>query len=635
MRKTLLAIVMMLVIVPSSFCLAAVIPANRMIDWSHSGVPGGIPNRTTIFTTISAATYGNGTTDASAAINAAIANCPKDQVVYLPEGTYRLNGWIYFNRKSHVTLRGAGMGRTILIPVGISQAIVSGEANQSGERQILSGSTKGSTAITVSSSAGIEAGMMLDLYQANDTNFFWSRWGATDRTGQHAMVTAVNGTTIQIEDPLVWDFTLNPRFRYGIVPGMKWSGVEDLTIRADSLYDGGMIKFNTSYACWIKNVEMDGGNGNEDIYLYGDLRSEVSGCYIHDSYSTTDGYGILTMASSDIIYGHGGCTGLRVENNIFSGMRYAMVLETEVGSVFAYNYTRNIRMQYWPNYHVNDYIGNHGPHGMMYLFEGNSGASGFQQDGYHGSVSHVTLFRNYFSGVHNDPVRTGNVRLIDLCRFSRYHNIIGNVLGSPAWPRTTTGQYEMTSGMPDYTQAVTIYRLGYPNPGNYWYSKTNPPSDGDAGGRDFRVKETLYRWGNFDYQNNATRWEASEVPSDVAIPADHYLPASLYLSSKPAWWGNTPWPAIGPDVAGLVNKIPAQVRYEAGPTAIRSFERIGGSAIRGNGGAAIYDISGRVVFRSEKPITATLLKTARLSRGIYVIKNADAKSTVKHLAILK
>ena len=38
------------------------------------------------------------------------------------------------------------------------------------------------------------------------------------------------------------------------------------------------------------------------------------------------------------------------------------------------------------------------------------------------------------------------------------------------------------------------------------------------------------------------------------------LPASLYLSTKPAFLGNTPWPAFGPGVAnwGVTNVIPAR-----------------------------------------------------------------------------
>ena len=49
---------------------------------------GGIPSRTTVFTTIQASTYGNGTQEASAGIQSALNACPAGQVVQLSAGTF-------------------------------------------------------------------------------------------------------------------------------------------------------------------------------------------------------------------------------------------------------------------------------------------------------------------------------------------------------------------------------------------------------------------------------------------------------------------------------------------------------------------------------------------------------------------
>jgi len=109
-----------LVLLAETLVPAAIIPDDRRIDWTQVGIPGGIPSRTTIYTTINAATYGNGTTDATNAIQAAINACPSGQVVFLPAGTYRVsvpnpaNSATILNMRSNVTLRGAGMGKTIL-----------------------------------------------------------------------------------------------------------------------------------------------------------------------------------------------------------------------------------------------------------------------------------------------------------------------------------------------------------------------------------------------------------------------------------------------------------------------------------------------------------------------------------------
>ena len=82
--------------------------ADRLYDWaSYCGIPGGIPNRTTIYTTLS-----SGATPSQ--INSAVAACPSDQVVLLGAGTFTVSSAILFNAgKSGVTLRGSGPGVTI------------------------------------------------------------------------------------------------------------------------------------------------------------------------------------------------------------------------------------------------------------------------------------------------------------------------------------------------------------------------------------------------------------------------------------------------------------------------------------------------------------------------------------------
>jgi len=116
-----------------------------------------------------------------------------------------------------------------------------------------------------------------------------------------------------------------------------------------------------------------------------------------------------------------------------------------------------------------------------------------------------------------------------------------------------------TSGSPDRS----IYVLGYPSSGEQF----------PVGGIPYDpvVVSSLLRWGNYDYATNQTRWDPAEIPSDSAVPATQTLPPSLFLSSRPGWWGTMPWPAIGPDVtggqdpSGHAYKIPAQVCYGSSP----------------------------------------------------------------------
>src|ERR1700687_4562368 len=83
-----------------------IINAARRTDWTQAGIPGGVPNRTTI-----CATLNPGVTFTQ--INNAIAAC-NNGVVFLNQGTYNLSGGIVFNNKSNVTLRGAGPNQTFL-----------------------------------------------------------------------------------------------------------------------------------------------------------------------------------------------------------------------------------------------------------------------------------------------------------------------------------------------------------------------------------------------------------------------------------------------------------------------------------------------------------------------------------------
>jgi hypothetical protein len=58
-----------------------------------------------------------------------------------------------------------------------------------------------------------------------------------------------------------------------------------------------------------------------------------------------------------------------------------------------------------------------------------------------------------------------------------------------------------------------------------------------------------------NYEDGAVAW-------DPAI-ADRTLPPSLYLTAKPPFFGDAPWPLSGADLAPSSTPLPAQVRYEA------------------------------------------------------------------------
>jgi len=224
------------------------------------------------------------------------------------------------------------------------------------------------------------------------------------------------------------------------------------------------------------------------------------------------------------------------------------------GNVVGYNYCADIDTG--SEIAGGDISVNHGPHNMMNLFEGNVGVM-FQSDGYFGSASHNTVFRNCFSGAHSKL--TQGLRAVALNRWSYDFNVVGNVLGDPSFPAPPAGLLTTEANNYSYLTRV-IYQLGYPHMGNNSYAGVNPPDTGKEA-LDTRVKSTLLRHGNYDYATRRIQWDAGI--------ADHALPNSLYLPGKPAWFGDLRWPPIDPanPSTAAAGSIPAGCRFRSGSPA--------------------------------------------------------------------
>ena len=107
---------------PSVVRAADLISADRLTDWTPGvtvGVPGGITTDRTHLIDVTQVPYSadkTGAADAQPALQKAIADAEAKDVVYLPAGTYRIDRPLRIGFKSRFTLRGAGMGKTVLLP---------------------------------------------------------------------------------------------------------------------------------------------------------------------------------------------------------------------------------------------------------------------------------------------------------------------------------------------------------------------------------------------------------------------------------------------------------------------------------------------------------------------------------------
>jgi hypothetical protein len=260
-------------------------------------------------------------------------------------------------------------------------------------------------------------------------------------------------------------------------------------------------------------------------------------------------------------------TAFKFENNIFDKTFPGVEMQNaSSGNYVGYNYGYAVQAGNiqpgdtyvgWNSGMLND---NHGPHDMMNLYEGNV-AEQFTSDGYFGSASHGTLFRNYLLG--RNPRFNISWNAISLNRWSYHYNVVGNVLGVST-PKQTVYQFASTA---ECNAGHGIYRLGYPNMGN---CSTTSYDGASPAGVDAKVQATLLRWANYDYVHGTVQRDPAEVPSGVPAPDSQPLPASLVYANAPLWWPSSiPFPPIGPDVtggngeaSGHAHKIPAQVCWE-------------------------------------------------------------------------
>jgi hypothetical protein len=189
-----------------------------------------------------------------------------------------------------------------------------------------------------------------------------------------------------------------------------------------------------------------------------------------------------------------------------------------------------------------------GPHHV--LFEGNYSFNA-DSDYTHGNAIFLTFFRNWLSGQRRDFRDGGNIRTVGLAYGSWWVSFIGNVLGRPGkmagWNYTDRAMScdpngDNCTGNSAHWGDSDIWKLGY-DP-ERWGMYPDP-----------QTLSTVIRHGNYDYLTSSQRWHNR--------PAGLAMPSSMYLTSKPAFFGSNQWPWIDPST-GTTYTLPAKARYESG-----------------------------------------------------------------------
>jgi hypothetical protein len=558
---------------------------DRTTVW-QPGVTGGIPARTTVCATVNASSYGNGATDATDGIQAAINACPVGQVVQLSAGTFTLNGGNFLLINKAITLRGAGPGQTILQKTdgakpdteatgpSPSPIVIIGPAqfdnNQGGSTNLTADAVKGAYSVTVASASHFSAGqvVLLDelsgaawqtdpggrgqIWASPDFRVVWQRHNPgqstddpfpdafswfmrTDRpTNEIKQIDHVTGNSIFFNTPIHISYRTShtAQLSYFGYTHTQNAGVEDFTVIGG---DQGNIRFEWAANCWAKNIENTVWH-DEGFAVDYSFRVEIRESYVHDAaWAEPGGAGYAISLSS-------GTSEALVENSIIFMANKVMVARASgAASVFGYNYVDDgyiASNTHWQEIGLNasHMVGSH-----HVLFEGNYGFN-WDSDKTHGNAIFHTIFRNQLRGIRRDfgdatDPSNGPLRCAGAGFYSYWHSFIGNVLGASGqmlgWVYESGSQSENS-----------IFLLG-------WDDFSPNPVDP-------QVAATAIRHGNFDYLTNSVQWDPSN--------ADHTLPDSLYLTAKPAFFnlgsGYT-WPWVDPTGSPQLYTLPAKARFDA------------------------------------------------------------------------
>jgi hypothetical protein len=557
--------------------IAAIPPARRTV-W-NPGIPGGVPVRATVCATVPADPHGNGIADATRTIQKAIYDCPEGQVVVLPPGTYRTTAVLTIPKG--IVLRGAGPRRTtIRAEVERSAAIhiANLTANLTVEYDappvdVTADVPKGSYTIPVADASGFAAGDVVQIDQLDDPSYvhrgelrWWIRGPSAkdDRRPVSAEGHRCQGQTVEVVGKAHGALTIatpihlgfkralrpqvykpsGPRTHSG--PIVRYAGVEDLRVTGGR--DGMILMLNAAYS-WIRNVESDGsaatgrGQVGHHVRLESCYRCVVRDSYIHDASDVAQGggaYGISVASQSSECL---------VENNVVVNLNKPLVLlASGGGNVIAYNYVDDAWTRVAPEVQEPTIDAGHAAFPHMELFEGNWAAH-MGAGATWGNSGWLTFFRNHASSQQRRTAlvpERWDVEAIGLEAGAVAVNVVANVLGAPGKGLA----YEVTSSAPG-TGRPAVYRIGHRARGGGGGGNVNVYEDPLRRGS---TASTLLRHGNFDYVTGKVVWDRGIAARD--------LPPSLYLTEKPAFFGDDRWPWVDPPGRTKLHVLPAKRRFE-------------------------------------------------------------------------
>lgn len=537
---------------------AGVMASADGIDWTLSGIPGGIPTTRTQCGSTLNPSGGDDTTTIQNALNA----CGANKYVLLGIGTFPVTS---VSVPSNTTLRGSGANQTVLNCTSTTStgcvAMGSGGVAYSGQLSITGRSNKGSDHIILASTTGVSVGKYLAISELDNASLFvtinggegtctWCSGWSTQQTrsrGQVVEVTGISGTTVAISPPLYTDYTLTPT-AVPFTASVNHAGVENLQVYENNTGYTDNFDINQCAYCWLKGVEVNYTDGDY-VQMSWSFRNEIRDSYFSNTFVSGPG-----SEDGDIFIEYK-TSGALVTNNIIERAQAGiMFARGSAGNVASYNFITGIKYDAATTF-IPGGVEAHGAHPQFNLLEGNVTPM-FYWDQVWGSSSDNTHFRNWTKGTSRacGPYGSrGTVTCSDakwlkqgaigfqLAHWSTRFNMVGNVVGSSEQSALTP-----LAAMARYGTDTRNYGTLYGYTFGYGESADDGSGSGCSGGtapcHSTDAYNTAMIHGDYSNITSALTWTTGVT---------HTLPASFYLAASPYGWRSLPFPSIGPDVSSL------------------------------------------------------------------------------------
>lgn len=479
--------------------LDAVLPAQRRLTWS-AGIPGGIPDVPVEANVRDFGAVGDGISDDTAAIRNAIASVTSGGAVYFPEGAYLITSTLKLDRS--VVLRGAGAGRTSLL-VRVSGTPIAVEYYGRGPWIALTGGyTRGSTQVTVSAAAASQftPGAFVEIQQTNDASVMYTRpaWNVSWAQAAVGQIARVAGVAGNV---ITLDEPIRHDYKASLNPVIRTQVFVE-RVGIEKLHIKRLSR-HSSPTILLKNTAYSWVRQvHSELAVKAHVNAESAyRCEIRDSYfDNAQDFGSGGEGYGVALSLH--TTNCLVENNIFRRLRHAMLVHLGAnGNVFTYNYSRENIQNQSAGWTPPD-IALHGHYPYDNLFDSNVVQQIEVADYWGPAGPRNTFCRNKVENSKNG-VKGQHGEAVRIQDMSHGQNLIGNDL--------VIGAISIAPGVQD-----------------------------------------TYLNGNRLNYNGATDW----ITSATAVPP------SCYYSTRPAFYGDMPWPSVGYDKPG--GTIPALERWQNG-----------------------------------------------------------------------